>query len=201
MAHLKPTVARKPYILVLSGPAGSGKSTVATILWRELPDRPAYLDVDGLKNLIWEAPSDDAHLDLASRNALSLACNFLDCNRSVIIDKAFGCYSFVAPFVEEGNRRKLPVFYFKFTAPLDVLIQRNRDRRRYTPEELLQQARWRRFCAPDENVVRIFRFCQEHRHKQGTEIDTSQVALPTVVETVRRRIIASLYGICDEAGG
>lgn len=183
--------AKRPYVLILSGPAGSGKSTVATTLWKELPDSPAYIDLDGLKNMMWQSPSDDHHLDLASRNALSLLHNFLESSHSVILDKAFGRYSFVLPFIEEASRWRCPAHYFKLTAPLDVLIQRNMERWRYSPDVLMQQARWRPFCAPDENVVRIFRFCAENCHLEGTEIDTSQMSLQAVSDRIRKAVLGT----------
>jgi predicted ABC-type ATPase len=128
-----------PYILIISGPAGSGKSSVSVALWKSLPDHPAYIDIDSLKNLIWDVTSSNDNLDLASRNALSITQNFLDSRKSVILDKAFCKYFFVQPFIEEGKRRGLPVHYFKLIAPLPVLIARNRRRWQYTAEQLQEQ--------------------------------------------------------------
>ncbi|MBN2181724.1 MAG: AAA family ATPase [Sedimentisphaerales bacterium] len=179
------------YILILSGPAASGKSSVATSLWKELPDRPAYIDVDSLKNMIWQAPSNDHNLDLASKNALSLVRNFLADHHSVILDKAFGRYSFVMPFIQEAKRWNCVVHYFKLTAPLDVLIHRNRERHHYTSEILMQQARWRPFRAPDDNVIRIYDFFTHNNHPEGIEIDTTGITLSKLIEKIRSIVMKS----------
>jgi len=182
------TMGTRPYILVLSGPAGSGKSTVAVQLWKSLLDRPAYIDLDALKNFIWSAPSTDHHLDLASLNALCLTQNYLRAGHSVILDKAFGHYPFVQPFLAEAAAQGATAHYFKLTASLPVLVARNARRREYTADELLENARWRRYCAPDENVERIYRFFEEHAHPQGVELDTEQLSLNEVVAIVREAV-------------
>jgi len=178
-----------PYVLVLSGPAGSGKSSVAVALWKSLPDRPAYIDLDALKNMIWCDSSDEHILDLASRNALGMLRNYVAAGHSVILDKAFGRYAFVEPFVRAGHDCGLPVHYFKLRAPLEVLIARNQQRWNYSAEELAQQARWRRFAAPDDNVRRIYQFFQDNLHPQGVELDTESVSLDETVTVIREWIL------------
>jgi predicted kinase len=193
------TLKVQPYVLILSGPAGSGKSTVATILWKELPDRPAYLDLDAFKNFIWQAPSDGHHLGLALRNALAVMRTCLDSGRSVIIDKAFGRYSYVEPFIAEATSRKVPVHYFKLTAPLNVLVERNRMRRAYSSDELMNQARWRQFTAPDESIEQVYRFCQDNAHPQGIEIDTARWSLSEVLDIVRAALHSAGSNIAADA--
>lgn len=166
----------RTYILILSGPSASGKSTLADALWKTLPGYPAHLCLDTLKHMVFRATSTDHYLDLASLNALSLAKNFLDAGHSVIVNKAFGKYAFVEPFIKEGSRRCIPVYYFKLTAPLKVLLQRNRSRSHRLPE-------W--------SVKTIYLFHQAHAHHQGTQINTAYKTVPTTVSYIRR---AMRYG-------
>jgi predicted kinase len=184
----KPQINWSPYLLILSGPLGSGKSSVAVKLWKTMKDHPAYIDLDMLKSLIWPAPADDHHLDLASLNACSIAKNYLDKGHSVIIDKAFGKFDFVRPFVEIGLARGIPVHYVKFTAPLETLLDRNRKRLSYTYQELAEQARWRCYSADDAKVTRVYDFFLENAHNEGIEINTATSTLDEVVERVRNII-------------
>lgn len=178
----------KPYVLILSGPAGSGKSSVGMELWKKMSDRPALICLDFLKNIIYQAESSDTFLDLATKNALSLTQNFLDANRSVILIKAFGAYRFVHPFIAEAENRQLPVYYIKLIAPLHILISRNATRRCYSAEKLIEEMRWRKYTAPDERIEAIYRFCQTNAHSEGIEINTERFSLSEVVDKIYRMI-------------
>lgn len=165
---------RPPYLLILSGPAASGKSTIAEMLWRTLPDRPAYLSLDALKHLIYDTPSTDYFLELASRNGLSLVRNFLDQGHSVIIDKAFGKYDYVEPFLKEGRERNIPIHYFKLQASLDELLRRNKVRTH---------------CLPDEKVAAIYHFHKQYDHPQGTVIDVEAHSVSDAVRHITETLL------------
>ena len=169
----KAPTKRSLYVLILSGPAGSGKSTVADILRKVLPTEPAYISLDDLKHMIFVATSTDHYLDLAARNALPIMKNFLDAGHAVIIDKAFGKYAYVKPFINEARRRKVPVHYAKFTASLEELLRRNRTRQHYIPE-------WR--------VEEMHRFHKMHSHPLGIEIDTEKDSVNEIVRLLKNKI-------------
>lgn len=171
----KPKVPPKKnlYVLILSGPAGSGKSTIADVLRKVLPTEPAYISLDDLKHMIFVATSTAHYLDLAARNALPLMKNFLEAGHSVIIDKAFGRYAFVKPFIDEARKRKISVHYIKFTASLEELLRRNRIRQHYIPE-------WR--------VEEIYRFHQRYDHPQGIEINTGKYLVNEIVRLIRKKV-------------
>lgn len=165
---------RKLYVIIISGPAASGKTTIATELWKILPNEPANICLDILKHFIFVAESKDHYLDLASKNALLLMRNFLRHGHSAIVDKAFGSYKYIIPFVREARRLKVKVHYIKLKASLEELLRRNRNRPHYIPE-------WR--------VEAIYRFHQEHAHPQGIEIDTEEKSIHEVVSFVQRLAI------------
>lgn len=182
----------RPYILIISGPAGSGKTSTAIELWKTLPVQPAYICLDHLKDMILPSNSTDQFLDLASKNALSLAQNFLNEQHSVILVKAFGKYEFVEPFIVEGEKRDISSFYFKLTAPLNTLLVRNRKRRSYTLDQLVKEMRWRTYSAPDERIKAIYEFHRANAHPEGIEIDTTHRSLQEVVTYIRTEVLHSL---------
>ena len=79
-------------ILILTGPPGAGKSSVAMAL-ADRYDRVAHVPVDGLRHFItptgYRAPGKpgfERQQTLAIRNACDLACNFIAERFAVIID-------------------------------------------------------------------------------------------------------------------
>ena len=183
MAHLD-----KPCMIILSGPGASGKTTVAMRLWETLPGQPAYICLDNLKDFQRPPNATDAHLDLASMNARSVAGNFLEAGHNVVLAKAFGRYEFVAPFVELGESFGVRVVYVKLTAPLELLIERNRRRREYSERELAAQMRYRRYTASDDRIRELYQFCLAHRHPQGVEYDTSLLSEDEVAAIVMQTV-------------
>lgn len=172
------TAARnRLYLVILSGPAASGKSTIAFELWKLLPHEPAHIDLDALKHAVFVSEYNDRHLDLARRNGIALLGNYLKAGHGVIVSKAFCKYRYVQPFIAAARKRRVPFFYFKLTASLEELLRRNKTRQHYIPE-------WK--------VEAIFREAEAFRHRQGVEIDTEKLSVAEIVEYIRS-VIANHY--------
>ena len=173
-----------PYCLILSGPSGSGKSTTAKKLWESIEGNPAYINMDSIKHLVYDAKSIDYFLDLARNSALVLTENYLNSNHTVILDKAFGSYDYVSPFIELSNRLNLRSHYFKLIAPLNVLIERVEGRRNFSLEEKIESGEWPLPAGNETTVRRIYGFFEEHQHSEGIEIDTEINSQEKVVEII-----------------
>lgn len=173
-----------PYCLILSGPSGSGKSTTAKKLWETLKENPVYLSLDSIKHFIRGAISSDYFLDLARTSTLLLAENYLKAGHSVILDKAFGSYDYVKPFVDLSQIIGVESYYFKLTAPLNVLIGRVENRRNFSLEEKIEIGEWPLPVGNEETVRRIYEFCERNKHTEGIEIDTEKNSLDKVLEII-----------------
>lgn len=174
----------KPYSLILSGPSGSGKSTTAKRLWEILDGGPAYLSLDSIKHFIYGAKSSNHFLDLASTNALSLARNYLNEGHTVIIDKAFGSYEYVRPFVDLTKEIGVDSYYFKLVAPLNVLIKRVEDRRKFSLKEKIRIGEWPLPRGNKETAIKIYEFFKKNQHSEGIEIDTEINSLNEVIKII-----------------
>jgi len=173
-----------PHCLILSGPSGSGKSTTAKRLWQTLDGNPAYLSLDSIKHFVHGAMSSDHFLDLARTNALLLTENYLKSGHSVIIDKAFGSYNYVRPFVDLTESRGLVSHYFKLTAPLNILIKRVEERRSFSLEEKMAIGEWPLPTGNEETARDIYEFCERYKHPEGIEIDTRKNSPEEVVKII-----------------
>jgi len=174
-----------PFCLIISGPSGSGKSTTAKKLWGLLNGNPAYLSLDSIKHFVFGAKSNDYFLDLARINALSLTRNFLEAGHPVIVDKAFGSYDYVKPFVNLVNELKVASYYFKLVAPLNILVSRVKDRRNFSLEEKIKQGEWPLPIGDEETATKIHEFFERNKHPEGIEIDTVQNSPEEVIRIIR----------------
>lgn len=174
----------KPYCLIISGPSGSGKSTTAKSLWRLLSGNSAYLSLDSIKHFVSGAKSQDYFLDLARINALSLTKNYLTYGHPVIIDKAFGSYKYVEPFVRLANEMNLGSYYFKLTASLSTLISRVENRKNIPLEEKLSNGEWPLPIGNEETATKIYEFFEKNKHSEGITIDTESRSTADVLDII-----------------
>ena len=131
-------------ILVLTGPPGSGKTSVALAL-ADRYDRVAHVNVDTLRHFItptgFRAPGKDGferQHALAVRNACDLARNYMAERFAVIIDDVLPSRDDLDLYVEALRDAGVPLHYVRLLPRRDICHERNRGRRAdRVPEERL----------------------------------------------------------------
>jgi chloramphenicol 3-O-phosphotransferase len=133
-----------PEILILTGPPGAGKSTVAQAL-AERYDRVAHIETDVLRHFITPTgyvapgrPGFERQQALGIRNACALAANFLAERIAVIVDDVVVTREDLAAYVQGLKPTAVPVHYVRLLPSLEVCQQRNRVR---DPERRLSPSR------------------------------------------------------------
>jgi adenylate kinase family enzyme len=123
-----------PQILILTGPPGAGKSSVATAL-ADRYDRVAHIPVDGLRHFVtptgYRAPGKpgfERQQALAIRNACALARNFMDEHFAVIIDDIVPGHEQLDLYLEGLKDAGAPVHYVRLLPSIEVCRERNRGR-------------------------------------------------------------------------
>lgn len=102
----------KPFVCLITGPAGSGKSSVSKALANKF-ERSAVIEVDKLKEMIkggyvkpWPYTDEvDLQLSLSAKNACDMANNFLEKGFNVFIDDVVGrkLLEQYSNFFKDGN--------------------------------------------------------------------------------------------------
>lgn len=151
-----------PWVVVLSGPAAAGKNAIAEKVCQLSPSAVANVDLDTVKEFVFGAPKTDAFLDLASEIGRAMLRAYVASGISVVVHKAFCEYRFAKPFIELAGNMGVTCGYFKLTAPLEVLLERN--------------AR-RGYRSTQDEIRRIYASDQANAHDVGTSIDTSLVGI------------------------
>jgi predicted kinase len=140
-------------VLILTGPHGSGKSSVAQAL-AERYDRVAHIPVDALRHFITPTgyvapgkPGFERQHALAVRNACDLARNFLEDRIAVIVDDVVTSQADLDAYLAQLKETGVPVHCIRLSAPLDVCQARNRDRKQERQPSTRVEAVWRLFDA------------------------------------------------------
>ena len=110
-------------LIILNGPAGAGKTTIARAVWKKIP-RTAVISLDEIKWLISDYKSNSFDLNLASKVGLAMSEVYLENKINVIIEKAFCDYKYVEPFVNLAKKTKSKLLIYNLEAPLDIIKKR-----------------------------------------------------------------------------
>ena len=170
-------------LIILNGPSGVGKSTIAARLHQEMPSS-VLIDIDALRREVM--PNFREHreesLKLAYEHAGSTIGEYLKGGHDVIVDKAILDTHVVASFVAVGRKNGAEIHEFILFANKET-VQKRADDRGYKPGGLLTHERvgelWEQ-----ANALRLQR-------PQAVVIDTSHLTLDEVFEDVRRNVFST----------
>mgnify|MGYP001616434802 FL=1 len=80
-------------------------------------------------------------------------------------------------------------YYFKLTAPLNVLIERVENRRNFSLKEKIEIGEWPLPIGNESTARRIYEFFERNKHEEGIEIDTETNSPEKVVEIILANLL------------
>ena len=118
---------RKPFLIILDGPMGAGKSTVSELLHKRLHKKrgfTALISLDKLKRIVSDYKMGSKfHLEIASDVGVLMAKEYLNRGFNVVVEKAFTTEQFVNAFIKSlGNKSKVKIYQIE--APFDLRVKR-----------------------------------------------------------------------------
>ncbi len=117
----------KPFLIILRGPAASGKSTIAKGLWKKIPNT-ALVQLDNIKWLVSGYKSstqpEETYIDISIEIGLKMAKTYLSNGINVIVEKAFINKKRLSPFISYAKKNSFKFFIYDIEAPWKVIKKR-----------------------------------------------------------------------------
>ena len=166
----------KKFIIIINGPAGAGKSTIAHAIWKKIP-RTAIISLDEIKWLISDYKSNNFDLTLASSVGLAMTKVYINKKTNVIIEKAFCDYKYVEPFVKLSKKFKSKLLIYNLEAPLDIIKKRAKQR----PKTNLKH---NKPPLKSSKILRLYDYYLKGKFPVKRTFDTSKLSQKKIVNQI-----------------
>ncbi|MEX0598396.1 MAG: AAA family ATPase [Candidatus Paceibacterota bacterium] len=115
-------------IIVINGPTGIGKSTIASKIHQDLP-LAFLLSIDEQRRYISHYRENRIESrDLVHKIALDIVNNYLQTGNDIIIDGVITDIEFIEKIIQIGQKHNAQIFEFILNSDKDTLIKRAKER-------------------------------------------------------------------------
>lgn len=167
----------RPFLLIIDGPSGVGKTTAAQVIHERFP-RTALLGIDRIKWSISKFKRSEHNNGIVHQVVLAMTKEFLRQSINVIIDQA-AREGWVEDYQRLGHQLRCRTTTVLLTASRSELLARI-DNRRKTPDAMKRPPR------PLSRILRNLRAHTSKRPIRADIIDTMQLSEKEVVTTILR---------------
>lgn len=167
----------RPFLLIIDGPMGSGKTAAAKFLYERFP-RTALLGMDRVKWFISGFTRNSRNNAIVNDMVLSMAGSLLRNGINVIVEQGFK-EGLAEKYQRLGASLHCRTITIKLIAPRNVLLARVRARRSRRGEKAHPAVAWTR-------VLRNMRLHEGKRPVCGALIDTSAMSPEQVAKVIVR---------------
>ena len=173
---------KKPILIVIDGPMGSGKTTVAKLLHKKFNRKmglTALISLDRLKRIVSGYKLDSKiHLRLSSDIGISMTKEYLKNNINVIVEKAFTREEFLKSFIKPF-KKKSKLLIYQIEAPATIRAIRVRERPLH-PEVKKRP--------PKNKFERNARHYTQFKYKNAKVFDSSKLTPQQIVNRIIKDI-------------
>lgn len=113
----------KPFIIVIDGPMGAGKSTVAKLIHQKIPGI-AHIGLDRTKFFVSHFNRTPEENAIAGAVVLEMYKTYLKNGVSVLLEQGFKHRKLLTPYLSFAKKMNLSVLIFQIEASPELLLER-----------------------------------------------------------------------------
>ena len=167
----------KPKIIIIDGPIGSGKSTVANLLHKKMK-KTIIIRLDRIKHLFSDYEGSPENQQLSADIGKAMVKECVRKNINVIVEKAFTREEFIKSFIK-GLEKKSKIYIYQLYAPID--IREKRVKNRPIPNDAKKRPTIQKIKKNTKNF-------ENFRYKNAIEFDSSKLTAKQVTNKILKDI-------------
>lgn len=161
----------KPFLIIIDGPMGSGKTTIGRLLHKELP-RTAILSTDAIKFFISDFERGERDNAIAVSVLIQMCKEYVKQGINILLPQGFWKKEYMDPYIAFAKEHNLEIFIYQLEAPREVLLSRIAVRP--TPAG--------RTPVPQDRVLRNLQTWEDNKFQVGKVFNTEQLTPEDIVK-------------------
>lgn len=117
----------KQFIAIINGPMGAGKTTVAEILKKKVPNT-AFISVDKIKWFVSDFDRTSEQNQVAMEVVMAMSKVYLSNGLSIVYDQGLIKPGRFKQITDLAKGKDIKLFHFRLEAPKEILIERIKNR-------------------------------------------------------------------------
>jgi len=167
----------KPFMILIDGPMGSGKTTIGRLLHKELP-RTAILSTDSIKFFISDFERGERDNAIAAAVLMQMCKEYVKHGINILLPQGFWKKEYMDPYISLAKEHNLEVFMYQLEASRDVLLERIAARP--IPAG--------RTPVPQERILKNLQTWEDNKFEAGKVFNTEEFAAEEIVQLILKDI-------------
>ncbi len=168
---------KKPFLLIIDGMTGAGKSTVATLLSKRIP-RVAVIGMDKVKRYISDFERGERDNSIAREIIFEMTKKYFDHNLSVIIDQSFKLDRELKLYEKLAQKYSFPIYKVQLFAAPKLAFKRVTSRQQDWSDKM-----------PEGRIKRNISLFKSREKEGFMIIDTSKMGVARVANIILKKVI------------
>lgn len=166
---------KKLFMILIYGPMGSGKTTVAKLLSKKLK-RTAHIGLDRIKWFISDFKRNTNDNGITRNVIYSMVNEYFKNGINILLEQGMGI-EHIERFKKIAQKNKAELFVFKLNADKKILDQRVKERSIELGKDF-----------PKMHIKKNYKLFLENNYKEAIEIDTSLISPELVTKKIIKEI-------------
>ena len=177
---------KKPFLLVLDGPMGTGKTTVSKLLNEKL-EGTARVGLDNVKRFISGFEKDHKYTKITQKVIHAMVNEYLKSGVSVITEWVMRKER-VEHFIKIAKKNNVRFFTYELDAPKHLLIKRIKQRHFKQIRQKSEEFPKRTINETKKNFEKNYNFHIENRYDHTKTLDSEKLSADQIVKKILKDI-------------
>ena len=162
------------FLIIISGPMGSGKTTISKLLHLHLP-RTAIINSDAIKFFISDFERGERDNAITAGVLLEMCREYIKHDINLLLPQPFWKKEYLEPYLKLAEENNLKVFIYQLEGSKELLFERIHNR----PKSALAKT-----AVPEERILCNFKIWEENRYELGKVFNVDELSSEQIAQLI-----------------